>query len=108
MSIKTGAIYYLGARYFYFNLDNFLHWEVYDPESGTAKSYLVAKKEQEVTIEALQLELHFNAWETIHTEISQKYDDQTVAWLAGASGLEIVTSFEDQDQLFKDYLLKKK
>ena len=91
-----------------FNLDNFLHWEVYDPETGTAKSYLVAKKEQKVTIEALQLELHFNPWETIHTEISHKYDDQTVAWLAGASGLEIVTSFEDQDQLFKDYLLKKK
>ena len=34
-----------------FDLEEFLHWEVYDPENGTAKSYLVSKKAQEVFIE---------------------------------------------------------
>lgn len=90
-----------------FELDKFLHWEVYDPESGTAKSYLVSKQQQEVHIEALDLTVNFDPWETIHTEISQKYDDKTVHWLAKESGLEIVTSFEDSKKLFKDYLLKK-
>lgn len=91
-----------------FDLDSFLHWEVYDPESGTAKSYLVSKIAQEVEIVELNLSVTFNAWETIHTEISQKYDDETVAWLAAESGLEIITSFQDDKKLFKDYLLKKK
>ncbi len=91
-----------------FDVEQFLHWEVYDPESGTAKSYLVSQKEQEVHIKALDLKVHFNPWETIHTEISQKYDDNTVRWLAKESGLEIVTSFEDSKKLFKDYLLKKR
>lgn len=90
-----------------FEIDQFLHWEVYDPESGTAKSYLVSKKEQQVHIEALELRVNFNPWETIHTEISQKYDDDTVRLLAKESGLEIVTSFEDKEKLFKDYLLKR-
>ena len=90
-----------------FDLDRFLHWEVYDPETGTAKSYLVSKEEQTVFIEDLDLKVSFDAWESIHTEISQKYDDKTVHWLAKESGLEIVTSFEDSKKLFKDYLLKK-
>ena len=90
-----------------FDLDNFLHWEVYDPESGTAKSYLVAKKEQTVSIKALDLEVHFKAWETIHTEISQKYDHEVIKWLAGKAGLEIIGEFSDADEAYKDYLFKK-
>ena len=91
-----------------FNLDKFLHWEVYDPETGTAKSYLVATEKHTVAIADLDLKISFARWETIHTEISQKYDDPTVAWLTGKSGLEIVTSFSDKDDFFKDYIVKKK
>ena len=90
-----------------FNLDDFLHWEVYDPESGTAKSYLVSKKEQVVNIAQLNLKVEFKAWETIHTEISQKYDDETIAWLAQKSGLKIETEFTDNQNQFKNYVLKK-
>ncbi len=91
-----------------FDPDKFLHWEVYDPETGTAKSYLVAKEKHMVLIASLGLEINFSQWETIHTEISQKYDDPTVEWLAGKAGLEIVTSFTDGNNFFKDYILKKK
>jgi L-histidine N-alpha-methyltransferase len=56
----------------------------------------------------LNLKVHFNKWETIHTEISQKYDDLTVEWLAKESGLQISQIFEDQEKLFKNYLFKKK
>lgn len=91
-----------------FNLDNFLHWEVYDPESGTAKSYLVSKARQSVTIEDLELQVDFEPWETIHTEISQKYDDKTINWLAEQSGLKVMTEFADNDGYYKNYVFGKK
>jgi len=91
-----------------FNIDKFIHWERYDPETGTAKSYLVATEPQEVIIEALNLELNFDAWETIHTEISQKYDDKTVNWLANEAGLEIKTTFTDNKKYYKNYIFRKK
>src|SRR5690606_27372341 len=65
-----------------FDIEKFKHWEVYDPETGTAKSFLVATETMEVTVEQLELTVNFDKWETIHTEISQKYDDKTVSWLA--------------------------
>lgn len=89
-----------------FNTDTFLHWEVYDPESGTAKSYLVSKLEQTVNLNTLDLKVHFKAWETIHTEISQKYDDEVVTWLAGKAGLQIEHVFSDSEKYFKDYLFR--
>ena len=90
-----------------FKLENYFHWEVYDPESGTAKSYLVSKTNQKVHIKSMELEVKFNAWETIHTEISQKYNDEVVAWLAQKSGLNIVAEFSDPKKEYKDYLFKK-
>ncbi|WP_420602714.1 L-histidine N(alpha)-methyltransferase [Flagellimonas sp.] len=90
-----------------FDLDKFLHWEVYDPETGTAKSYLVSKEAQNVRIESLELKIRLKAWETIHTEISQKYDDEIVEWLAEKAGLKIVTQFSDSEQQYKNYVFKK-
>lgn len=90
-----------------FDVDCFTHWEVYDPESGTAKSYLVAQSPQEVRIEKLNLDITFDAWETIHTEISQKYDDKTVHWLAEQSGLKVLKEFSDQQHYYKNYLFTK-
>ncbi|MDT0555884.1 L-histidine N(alpha)-methyltransferase [Patiriisocius hiemis] len=91
-----------------FNLDNFKHWEVYDPETGTAKSYLVATKEMLVTIDSLDITISFDAWETIHTEISQKYNDKVVNWLAKESGLHIEKDFTDSKGYYKNYLFKRK
>jgi dimethylhistidine N-methyltransferase len=90
-----------------FDVGNFTHWEVYDPESGTAKSYLVAKSPQKVRIEKLNLDITFDAWETIHTEISQKYDNTTVHWLAQQSGLKVLEEFSDQKHYYKNYLFTK-
>ncbi|TMM56281.1 L-histidine N(alpha)-methyltransferase [Maribacter algarum] len=87
-----------------FDLDKFLHWEVYDPETGTAKSYLVAKETQVIAIKKLDLEVEFAQWETIHTEISQKYDDKTIEWLAEKSGLQVETQFTDSKNQYKNYV----
>jgi len=91
-----------------FDTEKFLHWEVYNPETGTAKSYLVAKEAQTVTIEKLALQVDFTPWETIHTEISQKYDEQTVRWLAEKSGLEIEMEFGDPESWYKNYVFRKR
>ena len=90
-----------------FDVDKFIHWESYNPETGTAKSFLVATETMDVNIDQLQLKIHFDQWETIHVEISQKYDDKTVAWLAEESGLEIVTSFSDEKEYYKNYAFKR-
>ncbi|WP_291966594.1 L-histidine N(alpha)-methyltransferase [Maribacter sp.] len=90
-----------------FNLDEFLHWEVYNPETGSAKSYLVSKIEQTVRIDKLDLTVNFNQWETIHTEISQKYDDEIITWLAKESGLQMTTEYESQEYGYKNCVFKK-
>lgn len=90
-----------------FDLDKFIHWEVYDPETGTAKSYLVSQERQEVLIKNLDVRVQLDRWETIHTEISQKYDDKVVAWLGESSGLKIINQFGDAANLYKNYIFKK-
>ncbi|APG60314.1 L-histidine N(alpha)-methyltransferase [Christiangramia salexigens] len=89
-----------------FDLDKFLHWETYNPETGTARSFLVSKEDQKVTIKKIGLEVIFKAWESIHTEISQKYDDSIVNWLADEAGLKVETSFGDEMKCYKNYIFK--
>ena len=90
-----------------FDLDAFLHWEVYNPETGAAKSYLVSKNAQTVHLKKLDLAIDFKAWETIYTEVSQKYDDKMIHWLAKEAGLRIHGTFENQGKTFKNYVLVK-
>ncbi|MAP53340.1 L-histidine N(alpha)-methyltransferase [Altibacter sp.] len=90
-----------------FDVAKFKHWEVYDPQTGTAKSYLVATEAQHVRLKSLDLDITFDPWETIHTEISQKYTDKIVAWLAEASGLRIENSFTDSKNYYKNYAFTK-
>ena len=89
-----------------FDTTKFKHWPVYDPETGTAKSFLVSTQNQKVTIKKLNLEINFTAWESIHTEISQKYDDDIVEWLAKEAGLKILTQYSDEQDRFTDYVFK--
>ncbi len=91
-----------------FDLEKFMHWETYNPETGTAKSYLVATEPQKVHIKAVDLELNFEKWETIHTEISQKYDHKLIEWLTKKAELEIITHFTDNKGFYKNYLFSKK
>jgi dimethylhistidine N-methyltransferase len=90
-----------------FNPDHFLHWETYNPETGTAMSYLVSKIEQKVEIKGLSLHVDFKAWETIHIEISQKYDEEIIEWLAKESGLKVYSSYTDTQSYFKNYVFVK-
>ena len=90
-----------------FDQDKFTHWPTYDPETGLVQSFLVSKESHSVEIDALDLQVTFQKWESIHTEISQKYDDTSVAWLAAEAGLEVSGDFSDDGKSYKNYTLKK-
>lgn len=89
-----------------FELDSFVHWETYNPETGTAESFLLSTKPQTVAIPKLDLKVEFEAWESIHTEISQKYDDEIVQWLACKSGLKVRETFTDDQGFYKNYIFE--
>ena len=90
-----------------FKPDNFIHWETYNPETGTAKSFLISTAAQNVQVKKIGLKTHFKKWESLHIEISQKYDDDVIEWLAGESGLQIKDSFADKREYFKNYVFIK-
>lgn len=95
----------LGAN---FNLKNFKHHEVYNPQTGTAKSFLVSLKKQSVYIKILSTAFEFDKWETIYTEMSQKYDLNMITSFANQCGFEIVRNFTDSRQYFMNSLWKLK
>lgn len=91
-----------------FNLDQFRHTELYDPATGTAKSYLISMCRQQVRIAALGKTYDFEKDEGIYMEMSQKYDPEMISELAGSSGFEIVRNFTDQRQFFINSIWKPK
>jgi len=90
-----------------FDIGQFVHYPIYDPEFGAAKSYLVSKKQQSVYIGALEKRFHFNSGEVIFTEISRKYDQPEIERQAHAAGLKVKHTYQDQKQYFADVLMTK-
>lgn len=89
-----------------FNTDQFCHYPYYDPETGTAKSFLMSMMNQAVYIDALEKFIHFTAWEPIQTEVSQKYDPGMIEKLMSLTGLRIERIFSDPQNYFCDVLVK--
>jgi len=94
----------LGAR---FQLDQFRHYPCYEPATGMTKSYLVSLQAQDIFIEAFETTVHFDRWEIIHTEVSQKYDLNMIHRLAQSSGLAVREVFYDCRHYFCDVLFFK-
>jgi dimethylhistidine N-methyltransferase len=83
-----------------FNPERFMHYPLYDPNSGKAISYLVSLEDQVVEIPACNMEVKLNKWEAIRTEISQKYDLEMIHELAGLSGFRVCKNFFDSRHYF--------
>ena len=94
----------LGAN---FDVTKFRHVPTYDPVSGETKSHLVSTIDQKVYIEAIEKSFHFNAWEAIHTEVSQKYSFKMIAEFAKDSGFELVKNFADCEENYVNSLWRK-
>jgi len=89
-----------------FNLEKFDHYPVYDPDAATAKSYLVSTSKQEVYIRSLDAYFHFNKWESIYTEMSQKYNLELINEIAEKSGFKIIDNFFDSRHYYVNSLWK--
>jgi len=87
-----------------FQLHNFQHTETYDPQTGTAKSFLISMKKQEVFIKDLNEAVTFEKDEPIFMEMSQKYDQSMIVNLAENTGFNIVRNYYDSRQYYTNSL----
>ncbi|MCH9614349.1 MAG: Histidine N-alpha-methyltransferase [Chlamydiia bacterium] len=90
-----------------FNLDDFEHYPTYNPETGETKSYLMSLKDQTVTLKQANLSFSFKRFESIHTELSQKYTPGMIKDLANSAFLHLDQTFTDKEELFLECLLTK-
>lgn len=88
-----------------FNLKAFEHYGVYNPLSGSALSFLVSLKEQDVHI--ANHTFHFDQYETIHTEVSQKYSLKDLDQLAIKTGFSWDRHFTDSKGYYSLSLFRK-
>lgn len=91
-----------------FNLAAFDHYELYDPERGEARSYLVSQTKQTVAIAALNLTILFDYGEVVHTEISRKFTRESIDQLATQTGFSLSHWFTDCRHYFADVVYTKK
>jgi dimethylhistidine N-methyltransferase len=86
-----------------FNLEQFKHTAFYEEEEGIAKSYLQSMIEQTVRVGDNQF--HFEKGETIHTEISRKYNDLIMGQILADTDITIHKKIMDSRSYFADYIL---
>lgn len=84
-----------------FDAGSFHHYAMYDPETGSCKSYLVSLKDQDVHIPDTEL-IHFNKNEYVFMEISQKYTPEQVTQFAQKADFKTVNNFFDSKNWFVD------
>ena len=83
-----------------FNLAQFSHLAFYNQELHQIEMHLKSEVAQKVTIAALDLNISFRAGETIHTEISRKFDAQEVKDQLTGHGFQFQSQWTDPDNLF--------
>jgi L-histidine N-alpha-methyltransferase len=95
----------LGAN---FDLQNFDHYASYNPQNGECRSYLICRKAQDIHLEGVAQRIHFEEFESIHTEISKKYSPAELDRLADETGFKVIEKFYDSQKQFSDVLLEKR
>ncbi|GAA3757259.1 L-histidine N(alpha)-methyltransferase [Flavobacterium ginsengiterrae] len=83
-----------------FIVDQFEHYETYDPLTGACRSYLISLQEQKVTVR--DKTFHFDANEPIYMEVSQKFSDEDIENMAAKSGFQFVHNIKDNKEWFMD------
>ncbi|MFC5873032.1 L-histidine N(alpha)-methyltransferase [Chryseobacterium arachidis] len=83
-----------------FTIDQFRHYETYDPLSGACHSFLVSLADQKVKIG--EEKIFFSENEVIEMEISQKFSKEDIKDLAEKSGFTVKAEIEDSKKWFID------
>jgi L-histidine N-alpha-methyltransferase len=86
-----------------FDIEQFEHYPVYDPGTGSCKSYLISRKEQRVHI-GEDNTIDFREHEPVFMEISQKYAMPEIDHMAARSGFQPMQTFYDSRKWFADVL----
>lgn len=89
----------------HFDLAKFRHRAFFNEAESRIEMHLASTVAQRVRIDALDLDVDFDAGETIHTENSYKFDDAALDALAQRTGFEIARRWTDSRQFFADILL---
>jgi uncharacterized SAM-dependent methyltransferase len=79
---------------------------VYNEEAGCVEVYLESLRSQSVSIRSLDLTISFAAGERIHMEHSYKYSVADLSSLAAESGLELTSTWLDEQQRFSSNLFR--
>jgi dimethylhistidine N-methyltransferase len=87
-----------------FDRSRFQHYAPYNPASGCMESWLVSRVAQTVRIGACDRRFHFDAWEAIAVERSNKYTLDDIESLAAAAGFSVEEHFLDHRRYFADSL----
>ncbi len=91
-----------------FNRENFYHKATYNETEGIARSYIVSKSNQQVTIKKLDLSVEFVEDEKIQTEVSRKYNDEILSKIIKDSQLDVTGKIMDHRGYFADIILTKR
>lgn len=87
-----------------FDIEQFMHYPVYDPVSGECRSYLLSKEDQKVTIRSVDQTFEFYKWEPVFMEVSRKYDLKELMDIAKTCGFMITRNFLQEEFRFVDSL----
>ncbi|UPQ76289.1 L-histidine N(alpha)-methyltransferase [Chryseobacterium nepalense] len=87
-----------------FDIEQFEHYESYDPITGACRSFLISLKNQQVKIEEETIDFAEN--EVIDMEVSQKFSKSDIEYLAEKSGFSISRNISDSKEWFIDSIWK--
>jgi uncharacterized SAM-dependent methyltransferase len=87
-----------------FDLSQFRHLARFNSETGSVEMHLQSLRKQTVTIHAADLEIAFEAGETIWTENSHKYSHDEIARLAEIAGFRCEAQWIDHEWPFAESL----
>ena len=89
-----------------FDRTKFEHWTFYNETKHQIETYLRSLEAQTAELSALNLKLNFEKGETIHTEISRKFDINGIQELLQTKGLVTQKVWTDENQWFALILSK--
>ncbi len=87
-----------------FDIASFAHRAFFNAAEGRIEMHLISRRAQRVPIDGY--EVSFEEGESIHTESSYKYDDESLHALADAGGFTITRRWEDSNGYFADLLME--
>jgi dimethylhistidine N-methyltransferase len=88
-----------------FDLDKFEHRAIYNEDLGRIEMHLFSRETHAVKLEALELEIHFEKGESIHTENSYKFKIDALSDLASQTHFHLTKTWFDGNRRFSVNLL---